>query len=82
MKKKYYVYIARCSDDTLYTGSTGNIEERMRKHNGQLPGGAKYTRGRRPVTLLYSETCKNKNMALVREHQIKKLTREQKLGLV
>ena len=48
------VYLLRCSDDTLYCGVTTNVQRRLAMHNGVLPGGAKYTRGRRPVKLLIS----------------------------
>lgn len=78
-KNKYFVYVLRCKDGTFYTGSTANIEERIRKHNGELPGGAKYTRGRRPVVLVYKEICVNKSRALSREHQIKKMRTKQKI---
>ncbi len=77
----YFVYILKCSDDTLYTGVTNNIEKRVHAHNTSKTG-AKYTKARRPVTLRYSEIYENKSLALKREAQIKKLTREQKLILI
>lgn len=77
---KYFVYILRCSDGTLYTGSTPNLEKRVSAHNDGKTG-AKYTRGRRPVELVYSEKYKNKSEALKREHVVKKLTRAQKEAL-
>jgi len=76
----YYVYILRCSDDTLYTGITNDVEKRINAHN--RGAGAKYTRGRNPVTLIYHEKCVDKNAALRRESEIKKLTRAKKLALV
>jgi putative endonuclease len=77
----YFVYILKCNDETLYTGITNNLEKRILAHNTSKTG-AKYTASRRPVTLRYSETCETKSLALKREAQIKKLTREQKLILI
>lgn len=74
------VYILRCADGTLYTGYTPNIEKRLAVHNSGH--GAKYTRTRTPVTLVYTETYTSKSEALRREAAIKKLTREQKLTLI
>lgn len=72
-------YILLCADGTLYTGWTSDIEKRLAAHNAGR--GAKYTRGRRPVTLLYSEACATKSEAMSREAAIKKLSREEKLML-
>lgn len=72
-------YILLCADGTLYTGWTTDIEKRLAAHNAGR--GAKYTRGRRPVTLLYSEACESKHEAMSREAAIKKLSREEKLLL-
>ena len=77
---EWYVYILRCKDDTLYTGITDNLEKRIKMHN--LGTGAKYTRGRGPVELRYSETLPDKSSALRREHEIKKLSRYEKLKLI
>lgn len=77
----WYVYILECNDKTLYTGVTNDIENRLHQHNyGQV--GAKYTRARRPVKLLYTEEQKNKSEAMKREHAIKKLKRAEKLKLI
>lgn len=76
----FYVYILRCSDDTLYTGYTVDIDNRIKVHNKGL--GAKYTRGRIPVTLVYKEICKSKSEAMKREIAIKKLSRKEKLDLI
>ena len=76
----YYIYIVKCCDGTLYTGSTKDLQARLKKHN--LGQGAKYTRGRRPVTLVYSEFVGSKSDALKRENQIKKMTRSDKIGLI
>lgn len=76
----YFVYILRCGDGTLYTGSTDNIERRLAVH--QSGKGAKYTRSRGPLTLVYQEELPDKSAALKREAAIKKLTRPQKLQLI
>ena len=76
----YFVYILRCGDDTLYTGSTDNVERRLAVH--QSGKGAKYTRSRHPLALVYQEELDNKSTALKREAAIKKLTRIQKLNLI
>jgi putative endonuclease len=76
----YYVYILSCSDGTLYTGSTNDLEKRLETHNtGKC---AKYTRGRLPVVLKYSETFATKIEALKREAEIKRLSRNKKLSLL
>ncbi|MGH2612012.1 MAG: GIY-YIG nuclease family protein, partial [Rhabdochlamydiaceae bacterium] len=76
------VYIVRCSDGTYYTGKTNNVDIRMKQHNGLLSGGAKYTAGRRPVTLIYLEKFTNQTTALQREWEMKQLTKEQKEKLI
>jgi putative endonuclease len=77
----YHVYIVECADATLYIGSTNNIEQRIIVHNSSKKG-AKYTRARRPVVFRYSESFPTKHEALKREHELKKLTRVQKLALM
>ena len=79
-EKVYFVYLLRCIDNTLYCGYTDNLEKRVETHNRGK--GAKYTRRRTPVTLVYSEKLKTKSEALKREHQIKKLSRKEKLALI
>lgn len=76
-----YVYILRCADDTLYTGMTTDISRRLHEHNS-LKTGAKYTRGRRPVTLVYAEGCASQQDAKKRECVLKKLKRTQKVFLI
>jgi putative endonuclease len=73
----YYVYLLLCGDGTLYCGITNDLEKRIHAHN-HLPTGAKYTRGRRPVTLMWSEEHPGKSEALVREYEVKKLTKAEK----
>ena len=75
-----YIYIVRCSYDTLYTGWTTNIERRIKCHNSGK--GAKYTRCRLPVELVYFETFEDKSTALKREYEIKQLSRDKKLLLI
>lgn len=72
-------YLLRCADDTLYCGITNDLEKRLVAHNAGE--GAKYTRGRGPLVLLYSESCADKSAALKRELQIKRLPRAEKLAL-
>tara|TARA_B100000579_G_scaffold412303_1_gene403936 strand:- start:566 stop:826 length:261 start_codon:yes stop_codon:yes gene_type:complete len=74
------VYILECSDGTLYTGISNNLPSRIEKHNSGK--GAKYTKNRIPVALVYKETLKNKSESLKREIEIKRLSRSQKLDLI
>ena len=76
----HFVYIVRCSDNSLYTGYTNNIEARINKHNAGK--GAKYTKTRRPVVLVYQEIYETKSEALRREYEIKTFTRQRKLKLI
>ena len=77
---RYYTYIVRCADDTFYTGYTTDVEKRIDMHNASK--GAKYTRGRLPVSLVYFEEHENKHDALSREWHIKRMTRSQKEELI
>lgn len=81
MGKYFFVYIVECSDSTLYTGSTNNIEKRLRDHN-HLKSGAHYTKIRRPVVLKYVEKVETFSEARKREAEIKRLTREGKRSLI
>ena len=76
----FYVYLLRCADGTLYTGYTDDPVRRTKVHNAGK--GAKYTRARLPVELVYQEACADKSDALRREYEIKQLTRVQKLKLI
>jgi putative endonuclease len=76
----HFVYIIQCKDGTLYTGWTTDVAARINAHNEGA--GAKYTKGRGPVTLLHSESFESKSDALRREMAIKKLSREDKLKLI
>lgn len=81
-KKMHYIYLVRCSDDSLYCGWTTDLKRRIDAHNGHIPGGAKYTRGRRPVTLVYAESFHQKQEAQRREYAIKRMTKTKKLRLI
>ena len=74
------VYIVECADTTLYTGVARNVTARIKVHNSG--NGAKYTRGRLPVKLLYQEPCANRSIAQQREAEIKALSRADKLAMV
>ena len=78
----YFVYIIQCSDGSYYTGIATNLEKRIKEHNGELKGGAKYTRGKGPVKLLHSEKFETRSRALKREAEIKKFTKAQKKTLL
>lgn len=76
----YYTYIVKCGDNTLYCGYTSDVQRRVREHNEGV--GAKYTKARLPVELLYYEEFENKSQAMKRECAIKKLKRAEKLELI
>ena len=86
--KKYFVYILRCSDGSLDTGYTTDLKKRLSEHNGEgktksaRSAGAKYTSGRRPVAMVYSEVFETCSEALKRECVIKKLRRPEKEFLI
>ncbi len=76
-----YTYMVKCADGTLYTGWTNNVEKRLKAHN-EGKAGAKYTRAKRPVELVYYEGYATKEEAMSREYAIKQLTRKEKLKLM
>lgn len=76
----YYLYILECADKTLYTGITVDLERRVNEHNSSKLG-AKYTRARRPVKLVYSKKFRDRSLASKAESKIKKLTRKEKIKL-
>ncbi|MBI5037954.1 MAG: GIY-YIG nuclease family protein [Candidatus Kerfeldbacteria bacterium] len=76
----YFVYIVRCADKTLYTGITVDVARRVREHNSS-PAGARYTRQRRPVRLVYRKRFRNRSTASRAESRIKQLSRADKLKL-
>ena len=79
-KAKWFVYILKCSDKSLYTGMTNDIPHRLKEHNCKK--GSAYVRSRLPAKLVYKEPCKTKSKALKREAEIKSWTREQKIKLI
>lgn len=80
MEDMWYVYILRCADNTLYTGITNHPERRLKAHNAGVA--SKYTRVRRPVSMVYQEEVETKSDALRRELAIKAMSRQQKLNLI
>ncbi|ESS12061.1 MAG: putative endonuclease containing a URI domain protein [uncultured archaeon A07HR60] len=76
----HHVYVLECDDGSFYTGYTTDVERRVAEHDDGE--GAKYTRGRTPVELVYTESCKSKSAALSREYEIKSLSRRQKEALI
>ena len=76
----WQVYIIKCKDDKLYTGITNNLDRRIAKHNSGR--GGRFTRTRKPVSLVYSERVRNRSVALKREAEIRRLDRSEKLDLV
>ena len=82
MSKQWCVYMVCCSDGTLYTGITNEIDRRIAEHNGAVPGGARYTRSRRPVELAYLENVENRSAAAKQEYRIKKMTVFKKRKLI
>ena len=80
--RPWFVYILRCADNSLYTGVTTDIEKRLKQHNGLEKNGAKYTRGRQPVTLVYQENSHSRAEACKREHDIKSLKKREKEHII
>ena len=80
MESVWYLYILRCRDDTFYTGITTDVEKRLETHRSGK--GAKYTRGRGPLELVYRENCGTHSDALKREYQVKALSRQEKEILI
>lgn len=80
MDKTWYVYILLCRGETLYCGITDDVQRRLEMHRSGK--GAKYTRGRGPLELVYTEECESYSAALKREYAIKKLTKQEKLRLI
>ncbi|MGV6859973.1 MAG: GIY-YIG nuclease family protein [bacterium] len=82
MMRQWWVYMVECVDGSLYTGITTDPARRLDEHNGKRGGGARYTRARQPVTLVYKEPHPNRSSALCREFEVKKLPRTRKLELL
>lgn len=79
---EWFVYILRCADGSLYTGITRDVERRLHEHNGKGCRGAAYTRARRPVRLVYRESCPDRSRAARREYEIRKMPKRDKENLV
>ncbi len=80
--KLWFIYILRCADNSLYTGITLDVDKRLDQHNGIDKNGAKYTKARRPVQLVYQETSASRSEACKREHAIKSLSKPEKESLI
>ncbi len=81
MSDSWFVYMLRCADGSLYTGITKDITRRIDEHNNDSKLASAYTRSRRPVTLVYQETCKSRSAASIREAELKSLSKEEKESL-
>lgn len=81
MPSTWHVYMVECADGTLYTGITTDLDRRIVEHNDSVKG-ARYTRAKRPVSLVYSEQCPDRSLASKREYELKQLSREEKLALI
>ena len=79
--QRWYLYVVKCSDDTLYTGVTTDLDRRIKEHNAS-PRGAKYTRTRRPVELVYSYSYLSRSQAQRAEYKFKRLSKRQKLDVI
>jgi putative endonuclease len=80
---KFYVYIVKCEkDNSFYTGYTADLARRIQEHNGENGKGARYTRCRRPVQLIYHEEYRSRKEAMRREREIKKLSKKRKIHLI
>jgi putative endonuclease len=79
-REKWFLYILQCGDGSLYTGITNNLERRVKMHGDGK--GAKYTRSRRPVAVVYSENCRGRIAAMVRECAVKAYSKKQKTELI
>lgn len=77
----WWVYMVRCADGTLYTGISTDVLRRLRQHNGEIVGGAKYTAARRPVTLVYQQACADRSAAGQAEYRLRRMSRSKKLAL-
>ena len=79
---EWFVYMVRCADQSLYTGVATDVSRRVEEHNHNNQLGARYTRSRRPVELVYQESCEDRSHACKREYALKQLSRPKKLALI
>jgi putative endonuclease len=82
LDSQWFVYLLRCNDNSLYAGVTTDLQRRVDEHNHNNKIGAKYTRVRRPVSLIYYETMPSRSKACQREYQLKQLSKQQKERLI
>jgi len=80
--QNWFVYLLRCADNTLYCGITTDLTKRLRQHNGEIVGGAKYTKVRQPCELVYSENHESRSDACKREYEIKQFSKHTKERMV
>lgn len=80
--KTWLVYLLKCANNSLYCGITNDLPRRLRQHNGDIKGGAKYTRANAPCQLVYQEEMSDRSEALKREYEIKQMDRSVKLALI
>ena len=78
----WHIYVLVCADDSLYCGITTNLEKRLKQHNGEIKGGAKYTRSRRPCRFVYIKKAMNRSIASKLEYQFKQLSRKKKIDYI
>jgi putative endonuclease len=78
----WYLYVLICNDDSLYCGITTDPERRLKQHNGELKGGSKYTRSRRPCHFILTKKAMNRSTALKEEYQFKRLNRIKKINYI
>lgn len=81
-QNNWWVYLLECKDDSLYCGITNNLEKRLKQHNGEIKGGAKYTRSHLPCKLVYKEASASRSEASQREAVIKKMSKDEKQALI
>ena len=81
-QEEWFVYLLLCSDNSFYAGVARDLQRRVRQHNGEIVGGARYTQARRPVQLVAQWHSNSRSQAQQREHQLKRLSRQAKLQLL
>ena len=77
----WFVYLVECVDGTFYTGVTTDLVRRVRQHNGDIVGGAFYTRARRPVALAWSKACESRSVAQQEEYRVRRVSRREKIRM-
>ncbi|MDA7581794.1 GIY-YIG nuclease family protein [Luminiphilus sp.] len=77
----WFVYLVECADGTFYTGVTTDLVRRIRQHNGEIVGGANYTRARRPVALAWSKACESRSFAQQEEYRVRRVPHREKIRM-